>query len=92
MHFISILCSVHVFCTTAACINTPIAVSLSHSNTSVTVSPAQRPAPAHTRHLAAHSRSQQHTQYTTLPIFTPLLSFPVPPRKLFSWFYSLAAI
>jgi hypothetical protein len=57
-YFISILCSVHAFCTTAACNNTPTAVCLSHSsNTLVTMSPAQRPAPAHTRHLAAHSRS-----------------------------------
>ena len=55
-YFISILCSVQAFCRTAACNNTPISVCLSHgSNTLVTVSLAQSPAPAHTRHLAADS-------------------------------------
>lgn len=74
-YFISILCSVHAFCTTAACNNAPITVSLPHSNTSVTLSPAQRPAPAHTKHLAAHSRTQQYTTPSLADIYhTTVLS------------------
>lgn len=75
-YFISMLCSVHVFCTTAVCNNTPIAVCLSAKQQHISHHVA-RTKTCTCSHQAPcrHSRSQHFTTPSLADIYhTTVLS------------------